>query len=152
VRVAVVAEAIETETLARVYLKQGAPARAAAIFERLLKLDPDNPSLAVGLAECRVALKNREARDGMDTERKLIILQDLLARLLGEAVSPVLNEAEPEPKPQVAAMALEDLTDEATAVEAEEPVAVMSKLEQKLQLLQSMLARLLGEKITDISG
>ncbi len=142
-----VAEAIETETLARVYLKQGAPARAAAIFERLLKLNPDNPSLAVGLAECRLALKNREARDGMDTERKLVILQDLLARLLGEPVSPVLPEAEPEPEPRVATIALE-----AMAVEAKEPVAVMSKLEQKLQLLQSMLARLLGEKIADISG
>lgn len=45
---------IETETLANLYLRQGYLERAAGIYKKLLKLDPQSPALQEKLALCGV--------------------------------------------------------------------------------------------------
>ena len=128
-------EAVETETLALLYLDQGHPDRAAPIFERLLAANPGRSTLVEGLARCREALEVWEAEAGMEQKKRIDVMKQLLSKLTGESsqTTPAsgLNSVEPglkaEPTVQVAA--------------AQKPAGA-SPGERKLQLLKSMLARL----------
>ena len=131
-------DAVETETLALLYLDQGHPDRATPIFERLLAANPGRLTLVEGLAKCRKALEVGEAEACMEQKKRIEVMQQLLARLTGESSQ--------------AAKASDSASVESgggaepaiRAVKAPEP-ATASPGERKLQLLKSMLDRL-GER------
>jgi predicted Zn-dependent protease len=119
-------DVLETETLAWVYLKQGHPKRAAEIFERLLSADRDNQSAIRGLSSCRELLGDRGREAGMANNEKLLVLQQMLARLTGT---------------QFAGDGMKAGARATVKAEQENP------REKKLRLLKSMLDRLSGGAI-----
>ena len=128
-------DAVETETLALLYLDQGHPDRAAPIFERLLAANPGRLTLVVGLAKCRKALEVREAEACMEQKKRIDVMQQLLARLTGES-SQAAKAFDSGP--------VESLVNVEETIRAEKAseAATASPGERKLQLLKSMLDRL----------
>ena len=120
-------DTMETETLAKLYLEQGHPERAAPIYERLLEEDPARSSVAEGLARCRAAMRARRTEGDMEAERRLSVLKQMLARLTG---------AEPEPVGEAMPAA---------------PLKADPR-ERKLQLLRAMLLKLQGTKASHPQG
>lgn len=114
---------METETLARLYLKQGFPDRAVKIFERLLAEDPKNRSLAESLSESRLALIEKHGRLDENTGKRLRVLEWILARLQG---MPVFAE-----------------TKVITAMKKDSDV---SPRERRLAILKTMLERLIQQE------
>ncbi len=96
---AVKEETFQTETLARIFLEQGDPKRAAEIFTRLLEHEPGNRAAAEGLSRCQVLLGRGEKAM---QERRLAALKLMLSRLRGEPVeTPAAPAAQPSaPEPQ----------------------------------------------------
>jgi len=109
---------LETETMARLYLQQGHPAKALPIFERLLAVDPARASLSEGLARCREMLASGRKDEGVNLDGRLKVLQRMLATLTGEAPP---EEVQPPP------------------VSMAPPAEPESK---RLEILRAMLARL----------
>jgi predicted Zn-dependent protease len=128
---------METETLARLYLEQGHPERAAAIFERLLRREPTRASLLEGLSKARAAMANDQAGDqangrakdpkeGRMSREKLQVLRRLLSRLTGE----VLDQEEPALPPAAAPL--------------KPPASAPGQ--RKVEFLRAMLQRLQARK------
>jgi tetratricopeptide repeat protein len=128
-------DAVETETLALLYLDQGHPDRAAPIFERLLAANPGRLTLVEGLAKCREALEVREVEACMEQKKRIDVMQQLLARLTGDS-----SQAAKAPE-SVSVESGINVEETIRAEKAPEP-ATASPGERKLQLLKSMLDRL----------
>ena len=158
--------ALETETLARLYLEQGHPERAEPIYRRLLEKDPHRSSLVEGLRKCREAQASRGGEEADVKQKRFRVLQELLARLTGDAprsrraapapgrVEAMLTEgiahpvalpplALPDPVPvvpRVAPVALEALP--------ASPPSPVSQRERRWQVLHTMLQRLTAGRAT----
>ncbi len=113
---------LKSETLARLYLKQGFPERAISIFEKLLTEDPQNLSLAQGLSDSRFAMAAKHGRTDSNTSKKLKMLEWMLAKLTG-FIGPV----------------------DVRSVESDEPTSVVDPRERRLLILQNMLKRLMQD-------
>ena len=119
-------QSMETETLARLYLEQGHPERAAAILERLLEREPARLSLQEGLARARAAMaahRGSDPKDGSMSQTKLQILRGLLSRLTGEP---------PEQEDPVETPAVSPLKPPASAP-AQRRVEILRAMLQRLQ-------------------
>jgi len=121
-----VRDEFETETVARLYLDQGHPDRALAIFERLLARNPGNEALVEGFRQSRAQLEKRVTEAKMAEEKKLRVLQEMLASLEGR-----------QPVPAKSAVSGE---------RAGTPASVPESGGDKLDLLRSMLQRLEDSK------
>ena len=135
------AESLETETLARLYLAQGDPERALRIYERLAAARPGSSSLAEGLARCRAEIAHEQRapgqlEGGMDpNQKRLQMLQNMLQRLTGQ---------DPEPQqPMPSAPVNDEMAVPPVSVQAS--AGSSDPVQHKIDILQAMLARLRPE-------
>lgn len=126
-------EPVESETLAGLYLAQGFPERALGIYERLLESQPASASLVAGRDRCRAAIADRRVEDPMDPNQRLQVLQDMLQRLTGEVPA-----QRPRTRPAPAGSGV--VRPHADAEPA--PAIPTDPTQQKIEILQAMLARL----------